>query len=88
MLCNLVKPPRQYLLLPDLAYARPARLAVATEGVRIPDALSLYGVALAHPVLDLLPPRVNLPLDTFCELFLEGGEVICECRWWETELGV
>ena len=88
VLRNLVKPSRQHLLLPDLAYARPARLAVATEGVRIPDALPLYGVALGHPKLDFLPPRVDLSFHAFCELLLKRGEVIGKRGRRESKLGM
>ena len=88
MLCYLFKSPGKHLLLPDLAYACPARLAVAPEGMCIPDALPLYAIALRHPELDFLPSRIDLPLDAFRELFLEDREVVCKRGRREAELGV
>ena len=76
MFCNFLKSLGQHLLFPDLSYAAPTVLAMSTQSVRIPDALLLYLLTLAHPLIYFLPSRIYLSFHAFCELFLKDSEIV------------
>lgn len=78
----------QDMLLHELACAGPDDLRMRAQRAAQPRALALEAVALAQPLLDLVAPRLKLPVNALCKLLVQRRELVGERALGEAELRV